>query len=90
MVVVLCGQLGLTLPACIPDPPVGGWAQPQCSAILHGPQWASDAGMCSVGSRVGEAYEDLSTVVLDILQIGTGTAPASGEGQSKMQSSCFS
>jgi hypothetical protein len=43
-----------------------------------------------VGSGVGEAYEDISTVVLNILQAEFGTAPAAEEGESKIQNSCFS
>jgi hypothetical protein len=43
-----------------------------------------------VGSSVGEAYEDISTVVLNILEAEIGTAPATEEGWGKMQSSSFS
>jgi hypothetical protein len=34
----------------------------------------------TVGSGVGEAYEDISTVVLNILQAEIGPAPAAEEG----------
>jgi hypothetical protein len=44
----------------------------------------------SVGSGVWEPYEDINTVVLNILQAEFSTAPATEEGESKMQSSCFS
>jgi hypothetical protein len=43
-----------------------------------------------VEGGVGEAYEDIRTVVLGILQAEFCTAPASEQGESKMQSSCFS
>jgi hypothetical protein len=36
--------------------------------------------MFIVESGVGEAYEDISTVVLNILQAETGTAPVTEEG----------
>jgi hypothetical protein len=35
-----------------------------------------------VGSRVGEGYEDISTVVVNILQAEFSTAPATEEGES--------
>jgi hypothetical protein len=37
-----------------------------------------------VESGVGEAYEDISTVVLNILQAEFGTAPVTEQGESKM------
>jgi hypothetical protein len=40
-----------------------------------------------VGNRVGEVYEDLSTVVLSIPQAETGTAPAAEESE---KASCSS
>jgi hypothetical protein len=40
-----------------------------------------------VGSRVGEAYEDISTVVLNILQAEFGTAPATEESKKAQCSS---
>jgi hypothetical protein len=45
--------------------------------------------MVPVGSGVGEAYEDISTVVLGVLQAELGTAPATEDSENMMQINCF-